>query len=211
MSVPYPEPGVRLIRQDQIETFNAQLEALQQDLEDAVEQLDRHYEHLKSAARNRLGSLHNPTDYPVSLQGLFQVAWDYPSVEPPAYLAQLSPELYQQECERVTARFDEAVQLAEQAFTEELQAMVSHLTECLAGQADCRPKVFRDSAIENLTGFFQRFRQLNVRSNDRSTNWSPVASSWSAVSNPRRCETTKGCVNTSLSSFHRSRTRWTRC
>ena len=112
-------------------------------------------------------SLYNPADYPASLLGLFQVSWDYPALEPPDYLAQLNPEIYRQECERVSARFDEAVQLAEQAFIEELQDLVSHLTERLTGQADHRPKVFRDSAVTNLTEFFQRFRQLNIRSNDQ--------------------------------------------
>jgi len=99
--------------------------------------------------------------------GLFQVAWDYPALEPPEYLQQLSPDIFRQESERVSRRFDEAVQLAEQAFVEELQALVSHLTERLTGQTDSRPKVFRDSAITNLTEFFQRFRSLNVRSNDQ--------------------------------------------
>ena len=108
--------------------------------------------------------------YPMSLLGLFQVAWNYPSMEPPEYLQQLSPDLYRQECERVAARFDEAVQLAEQAFMEELQQLVTHLTGRLAGEADNRPKVFRDSAVNNLTEFFQRFRQLNVRSNDQLDN-----------------------------------------
>jgi len=114
-----------------------------------------------------LGSLFNPTDYPTSLLGLFQVSWDYPALEPPEYLQQLSPDIYRQECERVSSRFDEAVQLAEQAFIEELQDLVSHLTERLTGQVDSKPKVFRDSAVGNLTEFFQRFRQLNVRSNDQ--------------------------------------------
>ena len=167
MSLPYPEPGIRLIRQDQIETFNAQIESLKDELDVAVRQLDEHFAELKSAARGRLGSLFNPADYPVSLLGLFQVAWDYPALEPPEYLQQLSPDIYRQECERVSARFDEAVQLAEQAFIEELQDLVSHLTERLSGQADSKPKVFRDSAVTNLTEFFQRFRQLNVRSNDQ--------------------------------------------
>ena len=63
------------------------------------------------------------------------------------------------------SRFDEAVQLAEQAFLEELARLVEHLTERLAGTDDGKPKVFRDSAISNLTEFFERFRQLNVRSN----------------------------------------------
>ena len=30
-----------------------------------------------------------------------------------------------------------------------------------------KPKVFRDSAVENLSQFFQRFRLLNVRSNEQ--------------------------------------------
>jgi hypothetical protein len=167
MSVPYPEPGIRLIRQDQIETFDSKMQSFKQELDEAVEQLDRHYEQLKSAARNRLGSLYNPADYPVSLRGLFSVTHDFPSVEPPQYLAELSPDLYQQECERVAARFDEAVRLAEQAFMEELQELVAHLTERLTGQVDGKPKVFRDSVVGNLTEFFQRFRQLNVRSNDQ--------------------------------------------
>ena len=167
MSLPYPEPGIRLIRQDQIETFDAKMQTLKQDLDEAVEQLDRHYEQLKSAARNRLGSLYNPADYPVSLRGLFSVAHDFPSVEPPQYLAELSPDLYQQECERVAARFDEAVRLAEQAFMEELQDLVAHLTERLTGQTDGTPKTFRDSTVANLTEFFQRFQQLNVRSNEQ--------------------------------------------
>ena len=167
MSLPYPEPGVRLIRQDQIDVFTAQLASLKEELDEAVWRLDEHYAELKSAARDRLGSLFNSSDYPESLRGMFQVAWDFPSVEPPDYLRQLNSEVYRQECERVASRFDEAVQLAESAFVEELQSLVSHLTERLSGQADGKPKVFRDSAIENLTDFFARFRQLNVRSNEQ--------------------------------------------
>ena len=99
--------------------------------------------------------------------GLFTIDHDYPSVEPPPYLRQLSPELYQQECQRVQHRFDEAVQLAEQAFVDELARLVEHLTERLNGDAHGKPKVFRDTAISNLTEFFDRFRVLNVRSNDQ--------------------------------------------
>ena len=44
---------------------------------------------------------------------------------------------------------------------------MSHLTERLSGTEDNKPKVFRNSAVENLTEFFQRFRQLNVRSSEQ--------------------------------------------
>ena len=167
VSLPYPEPGIRLVRQDKVEQFADQMQQFQQDLAEAVENLDRHYSELKAAARQRLGSLYNPTDYPDSLVGLFEITFDFPSVEPPPYLQQLNPALYEEECRRVQGRFDEAVKLAEDAFIAELAKLVSHLTERLSGNDDGRPRIFRDSAVENLTGFFQRFRALNVRSNDQ--------------------------------------------
>jgi hypothetical protein len=136
------------------------------DLDDAVAELDRHFHELKRAARERLGRLFNEADYPESLRGLFAVSYDFPSVEPPAYLVALSPQLYEQEQARVSARFEEAVRLAEHAFLEEFARLVEHLTERITGtNDDGSTKVFRDSVVGNLTDFFERFRALNVRSN----------------------------------------------
>jgi len=66
---------------------------------------------------------------------------------------------------RVSARFEEAVTLAEQAFVAEFSRLIEHLTERLKDNGDGERKIFRDSAITNLTEFFNRFRQLNVNSN----------------------------------------------
>ena len=167
ISLPYPEPGIRLIRQDDLALFQVHMMSLKADLKEAVSNLNQHYGQLKSQARQQLGRLFNPGDYPATLEGLFECTWEFPSVEPPDYLRQLSPQLYEQEAARVAARFDEAVQMAEQAFTEELAKLVSHLTERLSGQEDGKPKVFRDSAIENLREFFERFRHLNIRSDQQ--------------------------------------------
>jgi hypothetical protein len=167
VSLPYPEPGIRLIRQLSIDEFDAKIGTFHQELTEAVDELDRHYAELRSAARSRLGDLFDPSDYPTSLLGLFGIEHDYPSVEPPSYLRQLNPELYEQECQRMQARFEEAVQLAESAFTEELSKLVEHLSERLSGEVDGKAKVFRDTAITNLTEFFERFRSLNVRSNEQ--------------------------------------------
>jgi len=43
--------------------------------------------------------------------------------------------------------------------------LITHLTERLAGGDDGKDNIFRDSAVENLFEFFQRFRHLNLRSN----------------------------------------------
>ncbi len=167
MSLPYPEPGIRLIRQEDVAALDVQMTTLRAELDDAVEQLDAHFAELQSAARTQLGRLYNSADYPATLRGLFRLEYDFPAVEPPDYLRQLSPALYEQEKTRVAARFDEAVRLAEEAFTSELARLVSHLTERLSGQDDGKPKVFRDSAVANLAEFFQRFGQLNVRSSQQ--------------------------------------------
>jgi hypothetical protein len=164
MSLPYPEPGVRLIRQDDVQAFTVQATTLRAELDEAVQRLDEHFAELKRAARQRLGSLYSDSDYPTTLRGLFKAEWDFPSIEPPDYLRELSPELFRQEQARVAARFDEAVRMAEDAFVGELGSLVSHLAERLSGSEDGKPKVFRDSAVENLAEFFQRFRQLNIGS-----------------------------------------------
>ena len=167
VSLPFPEPGIRLIRQQGINDFDQQMAAFRTELTEAVKELDRMYVELRSAARHRLGDLFDASDYPMSLIGLFGIEHEYPSVEPPSYLRQLNPELYEQECQRMQARFDEAVQLAEQAFTEELGRLVEHLGERLSGDVDGKAKVFRDTAVTNLTEFFQRFQALNIRSNEQ--------------------------------------------
>lgn len=167
VSLPFPEVGIRLIRQDSVESFQQQMNRFRDQLAEAVQDLEQVYIDLKQSAQHRLGELYNELDYPPSLLGLFEVSWDFPSVEPPQHLRQLSPEVYEEERRRVSARFEEAVTLAEQAFVEELAGLVGHLTERLSGHDDGKPKVFRDTAVGNLREFFERFQSLNVRSNDQ--------------------------------------------
>lgn len=165
LTLPFPEPGVRLIRQHEIERFNAQMTTHRAELEQAVRQLDEKFTELKLAARQRLGDLYNPSDYPQALDGMFAIEWDFPSVEAPDYLSQLNPDIYEQERQRVAARFEEAVKLAEQAFIGEFGKLIEHLAERLGDNGLGEKKIFRDSALTNLVEFFERFRQLNVRSN----------------------------------------------
>jgi hypothetical protein len=167
MTLPFPEAGVRLIRQDQVEVFNDRLSTSRDELAEAVAGLDNHYAELRETARDRLGSLYNVADYPSSLVGMFAVEWSFPSVEPPDYLLRLNPRLYEDEHQRMAKRFEQAVTMAEDAFLAEFTNLVDHLTERLTLGEDGTPKVFRDSAMKNLHAFFERFRSLNVSSNEQ--------------------------------------------
>jgi len=167
VTLPYPESGVRLIRRDRIGPFTAEMNSLRGELVKAVEGLDRKYFDLRNVARDRLGSLFNLADYPDSLRGLFAFDVDFPSTDPPQYLMQLDPRLYEQQHQRMVSRFEQAVQLAEDAFIGEFDKLVGHLVERLSGSDDGQPKTFRDSSVKNLHEFFERFRSLNVHSNDQ--------------------------------------------
>ncbi|HVS38475.1 MAG TPA: hypothetical protein VMS17_23150 [Gemmataceae bacterium] len=165
LTLPYTEPGLRLIRQADVESFVHAMEGFRDELAEAENGLDAAYDDIKDDARRRLGRLYDPGDYPLEVRGLFGVEWDFPSVEPPSYLMRIAPEVYEQERQRVAARFDEAVRLAEQAFAVEFTRLSAHLTERLSDAEGGQRKVFRDSAVANLSEFFEKFRRLNVRSN----------------------------------------------
>jgi len=166
-TLPYVEPGVRLLRRGDLSSFEVQMTTFRDELAGAVAELNRHYGELIDQAREMLGDLFDPADYEDDLTEAFALDWDYPSTSAPEYLLQVSPELYYSECSRVQQRFDEAVRLTEQAFADELGQLISHLAERLSGDADGSPKVFRDSAVTNLREFFDRFQHLNIRSDEQ--------------------------------------------
>jgi len=158
-TVPYPEDGIRLIKRERVESFQNQMIGLQAELDQAVAALQDDYHALRNKARTALGDLFDPTDYPDSLNDEFALAWEFPSVEPPLYLKELNPKLYEQEEERIRGRFEEAVVLTEQAFIEEFARLLGNLADKLTGLDDngCQ-KAFKDSSVEKLGEFFQRFQ-----------------------------------------------------
>ena len=164
VTLPFPEAGIRLLPQSSLGMFASTMQTYRERLQEAARELASQYDQIKSEAERRLGTLFNANDYPTTLDGLFDLEVSYPTIEPPAYLVSLHPEVYQQEQARVRERFESAVELAEQAFATELQRLTAHLAERLTGLHDGQPKVFRDSAVVNLREFFDRFRRLNIRS-----------------------------------------------
>lgn len=165
MTLPYPQDGIRLIKQSDIAAFEDKMREFKEQLSAAAANLQLEYESIKEAAREKLGDLFNPADYPPTLEGVFDIKWEYPPVEPPNYLMTFNPELYQQEQSRIQQRFESAVMMAENAFAEQLQEMIAHLIERLTDEPDGTKKAFKASAIENFKEFYENFQHMNVRSN----------------------------------------------
>ena len=164
-TLPYVEPGVRLLNRDSLQEFNERMQELQGMLHELAATVQQWREPILQDAMTRLNKAYNPANYPQDLSTLFSVEWSFPSVEPPSYLEKLCPALYEQEKQRVQARFDEAVNLAEQAFLHELQQLVNTLHERLTPGPDGKRKIITESAVQNLTDFFTKFQKLNLTNN----------------------------------------------
>ena len=74
VSLPYTEPGMRLIRQADVEGFVHTLEGFRDELRQAEAELNAVYGEVKADARRRLGRLFNPADYPGEVRGLFEAS-----------------------------------------------------------------------------------------------------------------------------------------
>lgn len=170
VSLPYPEDGTRLIAEGNIEAFVEKMATFKAEMLDAANELQQAFDEMREAAKASLGSLFDANDYPTAIAGSFDVTYDFPNVEAPPYLMKLSPSLYEAEKQRVRAKFQEAVMLAEQAFITELGELVKHMVDRLTGEGKGgKPKVFKDSVIGNLKEFFGKFGEMNLGSNAELT------------------------------------------
>jgi hypothetical protein len=166
MTVPYPIKGIRLLNRDSIDEFEGRMNVFASELVAACQEFQDEYKNVREEARERLGDLYNAGDYPESIVGEFAIDWDYPSVEPPEYLKQLNPALYAREQQRIAARFDEAVEMAEAMFAAELQDLVARLVERLQPQEEGgKARVLKDALVDNLQEFIGRFKKMNIGSN----------------------------------------------
>lgn len=135
MTVPFPEPGKRLMRRSKLAEFEAAMQGHVDQLGNAVAALDEIYHaELIPEAQERLHDLFDESNYPQSLAGTFAVDWEYPSIEPPDYLKEMAPEIYEAEQRRIQARFDEAIALTEQAFEAELASLVQSIQDQVTPQ-----------------------------------------------------------------------------
>ena len=167
MSLPYPEPGVRLIRQDRVEEFAAQMADFRVELDDAVAE-PRPPLRRAEAGRRASGSasLFNPADYPETLVGLFAVHVGLPQRRaarlPGAALARPSTSRsgpgWRRGSRRPCSWPSRRSSRSSPGWSPTCPSAITGVGE------DGQPRVFRDSAVDNLSEFFGRFRELNVRS-----------------------------------------------
>ncbi len=73
VTLPFPEAGIRLLPQNSLGLFANTMQTYRERLQEAARELAAQYDQIKSEAQRRLGSLYNASDYPQTLDGLFDL------------------------------------------------------------------------------------------------------------------------------------------
>jgi hypothetical protein len=88
--------------------------------------------------------------------------WSFVSLDPPACLAQLAPQVFAEECQKFQAILEESLTRTRKAFLHRFQTVVAALRTRLTPETDGQKKVLRARALENLTAFLSRFQKLDL-------------------------------------------------
>ncbi len=166
-TLPYTEPGIRLIKKQLVGDFDSVMKEAKAHLEDRILTLQHCYPQMLEDAKAGLGELFVEADYPHvdELPPLFDFCWEYTELTPPEHLKYLYPDIFKTQQSIAQAKLEESIALAQQAFATELSHMLKHLAERLTDEPG-KKKVFRDSAVTNLLSFFAKFKQLSLGSNE---------------------------------------------
>jgi len=122
------------------------------------------YPALVRQAEERLRSQFDALDYPPAdaVARAFEVRASWLSFDVPAALRAISTELWSRERARVEAEWRDAAEEVRGALREGFAKLVDHLAERLQPAEDGKRKVFRDTAIANVTAFLDTFTARDV-------------------------------------------------
>jgi hypothetical protein len=163
-TLPYSQEGIRLLPRAKIETFNLKMQDFEGRLRDKATVVHLHRAEIIEDAQKELGDAFSLGNYPLDLTQLYRMEVSFPSIEP---AEGLPPQVYQQQSAYAQRKIEEAVQMAETAFSTQMMELIEHLREKLQPGPDGQKKIFRDSAVENLKDFFRRFKELNLGSSEQ--------------------------------------------
>jgi hypothetical protein len=181
--IPYVQEGkkdaIRLIKKEDIETFIETMARMQLNLDAALRDLTTRRQEVLDDAKVRLKDKYDETDYPSTWEGAIRFSYEWPNIDPPNYLAEISPEAYQQAVNTRLQRFDETLKSYEDEylaqFMKYLEWMVSRTEYIKKGQAELDPKtgkmkevsrngacgrVFKQPSIDNVLDFLEGFNRL---------------------------------------------------
>jgi hypothetical protein len=161
---PYVERGVRICARDKAEAVIQNIKKMRAELKVEEASFETHRGEVLEDCELFLGKLYNPSNYPATFVGVFDVSAEPFSLEVPPYYKDLNPEGYEQ----LQRKMEERVEISLKKHDQYLQELVLKLTETLADKLKPNPdgtkKRLESSAVDNVHKFlasYQEFRGLS--------------------------------------------------
>lgn len=134
-----------------------------------VEEFIAAYPKLKEDAKAQLGSLFNEAEYPspAEVRARFGFSYNIISFDVPGKLKSIDPDAYLEEVEKAEAQIQEAATEVTAVMRQACYELVNHLKDRLSPGPDGKPKILKESAINNLKEFLNNFDLRNV-TNDKA-------------------------------------------
>lgn len=162
-SLPFPIQGMAFMPKEMINRVDDKLSEFKSQFNQCVDGFIADYEQLRAAASVHLGSLFNETDYPVDVAGKFSFCWRFVVLDVPnGNTAILAPKVYQREKEKFVQTMEQARQMAVESLRSEFAGLIERITDRFATGPDGKPKVFKNSTVENFYEFFETFKERNL-------------------------------------------------
>jgi hypothetical protein len=148
-----------------VEAIDEQLQAYQRRREELVNAFMATYAAAREDAALRLRGVFADADYPntADARRTFYFDWEFVRISTPNDAENVNPELLKRESAKLNAKLNTAAEEITFALRESLKQLVSNLAERLTGERENgKPKIFRDSAITNITDFLDAFSARNL-------------------------------------------------
>lgn len=162
--------GVRLLRKVQLDNFIERFEAIEADLNEAIQEADDHMDAIIERSKEFLGEkLFDINDYPKSFKGTVSISWSTHNFKPSEELLKLAPETYEREQQRVREQFEQAIRVYEREAYEQLADLVNNLVSKLEDSSNGKKVKFSEATTTNLREFFERFKTVGIYSDEGLT------------------------------------------
>lgn len=165
MALPFPfRPGFYLLPYDLLERVDAKLSEYSQRRTDAVNCFVLAYPQRQREAAERLGPLYDPTDYPpaADIAKAFSLSWSYLAFDVPGQIASINRDLWERQQTEMASMWREAAEECRAVLRAKFAELVSRAAERLTTTPGEKPKIFRDSLLENLDEFIETFQPRNI-------------------------------------------------
>lgn len=156
--------GMYLVKMEAVEHVDMMIEKAIEDFKPIVQAFADVVDQRRDESRARLKGAFDVRHYPTREQVIagYRIEKRWLTMSTPQSLKQISASFF----EREKAKAEESIKTATSEITKllavEAKKLTAHLVERLSPGADGKPKIFRDSAVSNISEFLATFNLRNI-------------------------------------------------